>query len=65
MARALRVWEGSLYQDWSLLSPAELNEAYARLEERYNCLRSNWEWFVKADYAPDRMGSILSRVEQN
>ncbi|MDN5326269.1 MAG: hypothetical protein PWP41_965 [Moorella sp. (in: firmicutes)] len=29
------------------LTPAELNAAYGRLEERYNCLRSNWEWFTR------------------
>ncbi|GEA16141.1 MULTISPECIES: hypothetical protein [Neomoorella] len=45
------------------LTVNELNEAYARLDERYNCLRSNWEWFVGAAYSP--YDKAQSRVEQN
>ncbi|MGI9950989.1 hypothetical protein V3F56_01410 [Moorellaceae bacterium AZ2] len=67
MARVLKVWEDG-EPGGSLLTPRELrelNEAYARLEERYNGLRSNWEWFVREDYRPDKNTSILRRVEQN
>lgn len=46
------------------LTPAELNAAYARLEERYNCLRSNWEWFVKASHTLISVSPAV-RVEQN
>ncbi|AKX94514.1 hypothetical protein [Neomoorella thermoacetica] len=46
------------------LTPAELNAAYARLEERYNCLRSNWEWFTKAGYSRV-VADPAGRVEQN
>lgn len=45
------------------LSYAELNDAYARLEERYNCLRSNWEWFKGTVYNPCE--AALKRVDQN
>lgn len=50
MARVLA--EVNYQQVLPLLTAAELNEAYARLDERYNCLRSNWEWFCRADYVP-------------
>ncbi|QGP90796.1 hypothetical protein MGLY_01070 [Neomoorella glycerini] len=45
------------------LTVAELNEAYARLDERYNCLRSNWDWYMGADYSPH--DKALCRVDQN
>ncbi|KYH32318.1 hypothetical protein [Neomoorella mulderi] len=45
------------------LTANELNAAYARLDERYNCLRSNWDWFVGADYSPHE--KALCRVDQN
>ncbi|MGI9860186.1 hypothetical protein SDD30_02215 [Moorella naiadis] len=46
------------------LTAGELNEAYARLEERYNCLRSNWEWFCRADYVPVA-ADPAGKVDQN
>ncbi|MEW6276269.1 MAG: hypothetical protein AB1556_14305 [Bacillota bacterium] len=50
-------------------SPGELNHAYGLLEERYSCLRSNWDWFSKAGNVPGtpgcRMAAIIRRVEQN
>ncbi|WP_258359978.1 hypothetical protein [Moorella sulfitireducens (nom. illeg.)] len=45
------------------LTVEELNEAYARLDDRYNCLRSNWEWFTGVDYLPH--DKARNRVEQN
>jgi len=40
-----------------------LNEAYARLDERYNCLRSNWDWFAKSNYTTVVDSEV--RVDQN
>jgi len=49
--------------------PGELNHTYGLLEERYNCLYSNWDWFITAGDAPGnpgcRMAAIIRRVEQN
>lgn len=42
-----------------------LNEMYGRLEEEYNTLRSNWEWFVAGNSPVDPLYRILARVEQN
>ncbi|MBE3581467.1 MAG: hypothetical protein IMW96_07550 [Thermoanaerobacteraceae bacterium] len=64
MARAVKAWERG-EPEWDVLSPEELNEAYARLEERYNGLRSNWEWFVKEDNRVDRTAGVLRRVDEN
>ncbi|BCV21963.1 hypothetical protein [Moorella sp. Hama-1] len=47
-----------------VLTATELNEAYARLDERYNCLRSNWDWFRRADYTPVA-ADPAGRVDQN
>lgn len=46
-----------------LLTIRELNEAYARLDERYNCYRSNWEWFTSVRHTPE--DGVWHRVEQN
>ncbi|SMB98909.1 hypothetical protein SAMN00808754_2625 [Thermanaeromonas toyohensis ToBE] len=43
----------------------ELNEAYGRLEEKYNNLRSNWEWFIGENSLKDPIYQILARIEQN
>ncbi|HBT47314.1 MAG TPA: hypothetical protein DEA73_05485 [Peptococcaceae bacterium] len=64
MARAVMAWESG-EPGRAVLSPKELNEAYARLEERYNSLRSNWEWFVKEDGRADRTAAVVRRVDQN
>lgn len=50
-------------------APGELNHAYGLLEERYDCLCSNWDWFLTAGDVPGkagcRMAAIIRRVEQN
>ncbi|MGB9661778.1 MAG: hypothetical protein ACPL5F_07125 [Moorellaceae bacterium] len=65
MAGSVRLSGQALGVEYSPLTPEELNAAYARLEERYNCWKSNWEWFIKAEYVSDGVSSIQARVEQN
>jgi len=54
-----------LLMDGFLFNLRELNEAYGRLEEEYNMLRSNWEWFIGENSFKDPVYEILVRVEQN
>lgn len=48
-----------------LVNLRELNEAYGRLEEEYNTLRSNWEWFIGENSSKDPVYEILRKIEQN
>ncbi|MDN5347412.1 MAG: hypothetical protein PWP65_976 [Clostridia bacterium] len=65
MARVLSWGEVDYSRELSNLSPPELDEVYASLEERYNCLRSNWDWFASSNCCQDPIESVFLRTEQN
>jgi hypothetical protein len=46
-------------------SEEQLNRKYQKWEAEYNCLRSNWEWFVSAPQEQDTWEAVSSRIEQN
>ncbi|NLL18164.1 MAG: hypothetical protein GX262_03945 [Clostridia bacterium] len=46
-------------------SPEQLNRQYQKWEWEYNCLRSNWEWFVSAPQEKDTWQAASNRIEQN
>ncbi|KKM10433.1 hypothetical protein SY88_13980 [Clostridiales bacterium PH28_bin88] len=43
------------------------DQEYARAEARYNCLRSNWEWFVATEEVTyGEQGELIRvRINQN
>jgi len=53
--------------EWDFEKDPELE--YARVEERYNCLASNWEWFARTegiDYPKAREEAAkAARTDQN
>ena len=54
-------------RDFRLLcSQEQLNMAYQDLEQRFNCLHSNWAWFASnCECDNDPYHPVLDRIEQN
>lgn len=47
-------------------SKEQLNKAYQEFEQRFNCLSSNWEWFISTcECDNDPYQEVQRRIEQN
>ncbi|WP_227763195.1 hypothetical protein [Zhaonella formicivorans] len=50
----------------SLESCKNLNERYADIEQKYNSLISNWEWFASQPACSERQeASLVAKIDQN